>query len=123
LSKAREALGLSKGAGLAAIGESLSKLPGVHGCLITVRHETADTGEIPQEFERAAARELASRIASTVAETSFAPVQHVTVFTAQGCMSVFARGNAVICSLHRTRAFLPGVCDRITAAVEALEQA
>jgi hypothetical protein len=124
LGKAGALLGLPEPVDLNAIGRRLSRLPGLHACLLTVRHETADTGEIAEVIDPAAVRALGSRVAKSLeGHSGVGPVQHVTLFTRDGCMSVFVRGDALICALHRTRAFLPGVCDTLAAAAEALQEA
>jgi hypothetical protein len=124
LAKARALLGLPELADLTAIGQKVSQLPGLHACLLSVRHETADTGEISKQIDPTAVRSLGMRVARSVEDVvEVGPVQHVTIFTRDGCISVFARGNAVICALHRTRAFLPGVCDTLAATADALSEA
>jgi hypothetical protein len=108
---------------LTSVGETLTRLPGLHGCLLAVRHESAVVGDLSDTFDVDGVRTLAAKIARSVEGSSVAPIQHVTLFTADGCISIFARGNAVLCALHRTRAFLPGVCEKLSAAVEALSEA
>jgi hypothetical protein len=123
LAKAHTALNLPADADLSTIGHALTRLPGLCGCLLTVRHESADCGEIPETLDRVAARELASRLAQSLAGARIGQVQHATIFMAEGCLSVFARGNALLCALHQTRAFLPGVCEKLSTAAEALSEA
>ncbi len=119
-------LGLPDEAALSAIGEKLARLPGLHACLLTVRHETADCGALPVGFAADEARTLAARLAAAlggVGEGALGEVQHLTVFAADGCLSVFARDGALVCALHRARAFLPGVRETLAAATRALAEA
>src|SRR4029453_10719815 len=95
LARAWLLLNLPADSDLGQLGEALTLLPGVHACLLMVRHETADAGDIREGFDLARARTLASRLAESIraADNSGTPIEHVTVFTAEGCSSIFARGN------------------------------
>jgi len=50
-------------------------------------------------------------------------MQHVTLFGEHLCTSVFNAGSASIAAFHRARVLLPGVREKLSAAVEALAQA
>jgi hypothetical protein len=122
LALVRVTLDLGSEATLVDIARALAHQPGLAACLLNVRHESAESGALPEGFTAKAVRALAERLRPALVEDSLA-AQHLTVFTEHGCVSVFAREQATLCAVHPTRAFLPGVRERLAAAVAALAQA
>jgi len=119
LAAARLALGLRENAALGDIAGVLARQPGMSACLLTVRHESAEAGGLPEGFSAEPVRALAGRLRPALLDDAV-DAQHLTVFTGHGCISVFAQGGATLCAIHATRAFLPGVREKFAAAAGAL---
>lgn len=124
---ARAALGVEGDAALADLGAVLLRLPGVSACHLIVRHESASAGDLPAGFDPVAvgvlSRQLSTALDSSAESLGAGRVQHMTIFAADACVSFFTQGEATVCAIHRTRAFLPGVRERLTATATALAQA
>ncbi|MEQ1862735.1 MAG: hypothetical protein ABMA13_22675, partial [Chthoniobacteraceae bacterium] len=120
------ALGLDAEATLTDVGAVLTRLPGVSACWIAVRHESGHGGDLPPGFDADAARGIAVQLAA-VADAAdnlgVGRVQNPTIFADDGCVSFFTRGEATVCAILRTRAFLPGVREKLAAAADALSLA
>lgn len=127
LQLARAAFGLEEGTTLSDVGAELIKLPGLGACYLAVRHETGQAGELPASFHpdgvRALAAQLTGSLASSAGHLGSGRVQHLTIFADDACVSFFTQGEATVVAIHRTRAFLPGVRERLTAAATALAEA
>jgi hypothetical protein len=122
LGAARLALGLREDAALAEIAEVLARQPGMNACLLRVRQESAESGGLPKGFSADSIQALADRLRPALLDEAV-DAQHLTVFTDHGCVSVFARGEATLCAIHATRAFLPGVREKLAAAAATLAKA
>ena len=127
LERARTAFALPAEAPLSAIGSELTKLPGITGCFVVARHESASAGELPAGFTPEAVRDLAGQLSDirfgAEEKLGVGHVQHLTIFAAGTCVSFFSKGDAIVCAFHRTRSFLPGALAKLTAAAEALAEA
>ncbi len=127
LQLARAAFGLEEGASLSDVGSELIKLPGIGACFLAVRHETGRAGELTASFNpdgvRALAGQLAGAIGGSAESLGSGRVQHLTIFADESCVSFFTQGEATVVAIHRTRAFLPGVRERLAAAATALAEA
>jgi hypothetical protein len=95
-------------------------------CVLKVRHEHATAGELPEGFVVDSATLLSTQLSAAIdawSQSLGGSIQHLTVFAEQHCVSVFARGQALVLAVHRTRSFMPGVREKLAQAVEALAQA
>ena len=119
LGAARLSVGLGDDASLGAIASALARQPGMSACVLKVRHVSAEGGGLPEGFSLESIQALAGRLRPTLLDGDLG-AQHVTVFTSHGCISVFARGEATLCAIHATRAFLPGVLEKLATAMESL---
>ena len=120
-------MGLDVDATLTDIGAVLTRLPGVSACLLAARHESGTAGELPPGFDLPAvlalARQLTSAIDGSAESLGSGRVQHFTIFAEDACVSFFTQAEATVCAIHRTRAFLPGVREKLAAAAGALAHA
>jgi len=127
LEAACAALGVPGEATLADLGATLLRLPGLSACHLIVRHESASVGELPASFDAVAvgvlSRQLSTALDSSAESLAVGRVQHMTIFADDACVSFFTQGEATVCAIHRTRAFLPGVRERLASAAAALAQA
>ncbi len=109
---------------LPLLSRALAELPGIQACVVSAREATAHGGELPSELDPGSLRDLALQLASTLSPRASAlsagPVQHVTVHGERFSLSLFTRGEACVCAIHRARIFLPGVCERFVAAADEL---
>ena len=112
---------------LPRIGRLLAALPGIQGCLLTLRTSEAQGGELPAGLDAPALRELSRRMHTALADRTetFTPgdVQHVTLHAEHYSLTLFTRGEACVCAVHRARIFLPGVRERFAAVAEELARA
>jgi hypothetical protein len=120
LRAAREVLALPTESGLAEIAADLANQAGMLGCIVRVRHECTSAGEIPATLPSSALDAAAIFLDGFRSEE---PDQHITAFRGSYAASYFASGGAVLCAVHRTRTFMPGVRERFAAAAIALSSA
>lgn len=127
LERARALLQLEGEVTLLRIAEVIATLPGMLACVLSARHEKADAGDLPGGFDSASARAFFSKLSGLLDAHSGAlaasELQHTTLFARQFCLSVFSAGRCQLGVIHRARVFLPGVREKLTAAVEALAEA
>lgn len=127
LTVARSVFELSDEASLPEIGALLVRQPGITACLLAARHETGHSGTFPEGFDAEAALALGRQITGALAEHAeklgVTAVQHTTVFTEAGCLTFLSQREAVVCVLHATRSFLPGVREKLALAASALSEA
>ena len=109
---------------LPRVSQLLAALPGIHGCVLITRSAESHSGEIPAGLDPASIRELSQRLRGAMADRAeiFGPgeMQHLTLHAEQYSLSLFSRGEACACAIHRTRIFLPGVREKFAAAAEEL---
>jgi hypothetical protein len=120
LTAACQTLAVDPQAGLAGIASALARQPGMLGCIVRVRQETASAGEIPPAMAGSA---LDAAAAFLKGLRSADAIQHITAFGGNYASSFFASGGATICAIHRTRTFMPGVREKFAAAAGALAAA
>ena len=109
---------------LPRVGQLLAALPGIQGCVLTSRGENARGGELPDGLDARAVRELSQRMRGALSDCAeaFNPgqVQHITLHAERYSLTLFTRGEACVCAVHRARIFLPGVRERFAAVAEGL---
>ena len=109
---------------LPRVSQLLAALPGIHGCLLIARTAESHSGQLPQGLDPSAIRDLSQRMRGALADRaeSFGSgeVQHLTLHAEQFSLSLFIRGEACACAIHRARIFLPGVRERFAAVAEEL---
>ena len=106
---------------LSRAGELLAALPGIKGCILTSRSADAQGGEIPAGLDAPAIRELSRRMHTALADRA-GQVQHLTLQTEHDSLTLFTRGEACVCAIHRARIFLPGVREKFAAVAEELSR-
>ena len=107
---------------LPRLGELLAALPGIKGCILTSRSADAQGGELPAGLDARAVRELSRRMHTALADRA-GHVQHLTLEAGHYSLTLFTRGDACVCAVHRARIFLPGVRERFAAVAEELARA
>ena len=120
LEPARAALALEGVLSFGQLAAHLAALPGLQACVLDARHESAAAGAFPAGLDAAAVRARCAPLAGALAGGD---TQHLTLFADPACISLFARGEARLAVLHRARVFLPGVGEKLHAAIEALARA
>ena len=107
---------------IARVSQLLAALPGIQGALLMTRAAESHSGELPAGLDPATIRDLSRRMRGALADHA-GDVQHLTLHSENYSLSLFTRGEACVCAIHRTRIFLPGVRERFSAAAEELAQA
>lgn len=107
---------------LARVSELLAALPGIKGCILTSPAAEAQAGELPAGLDAPAVRDISRRMHTALADRA-GQVQHLTLQTEHDSFTLFTRGEACVCAIHRARIFLPGVRERFAAVAEELARA
>ena len=109
---------------LPRVGQLLAALPGIQGCVLTARDTDARGGELPAGLDASAVRELGLRMHGALSDRTetFSPghVQHFTLHAESYSLTLFVRGEACVCAVHRARIFLPGVREKFAAVADEL---
>ncbi len=109
---------------LPRVSQLLAALPGIQGCILASRAEDAHGGELPTGLDARAVRELSQRMRGALSDRTeaFSPgqVQHVTLHADRYSLTLFTRGEACVCAVHRARIFLPGVREKFAAVADSL---
>ena len=109
---------------LPRVSQLLAALPGIHGCVLITRSAESHSGQLPAGLDPAAIRDLSQRLRGALADRaenfSSGEMQHLTLHAEQFSLSLFTRGEACACAIHRARIFLPGVRERFAAVAEEL---
>ena len=112
---------------LPRVSQLLAALPGIQGCILVTRFAESHGGELPAGLDPSAIRDLSQRMRGALsdhAETFNAgQMQHLTLHAEHYSLSLFTRGEACVCAVHRARIFLPGVRERFSAVAEELARA
>ena len=105
---------------LAHVSLLLAALPGIRGCIIAAHALESLSGQLPASLDAAAIRDISRRMHGALADRG--NVQHITLHADDYSLSLFTRGEACVCAVHRARIFLPGVCEKFTAVAEELSR-
>lgn len=109
---------------LPRMSQVLAALPGIHGCILVTRSAESHGGDLPAGLDPAAIRDLSQRMRGALSDRAetfrTGEVQHLTLHAEQYSLSLFTRGEACACAVHRARIFLPGVREKFAAAAEDL---
>ena len=109
---------------LPRVSQLLAALPGIHGCLLITRTAESHSGQLPNGLDPSAIRDLSQRMRGALADRAetfgSGEAQHLTLHAEQFSLSLFTRGEACACAIHRARIFLPGVRERFAAVAEEL---
>ena len=112
---------------LPRVSELLAALPGIQGCVLFPRSGETHSGQLPAGLDPAAIRDLSQRMRGALSDRAEAfrsgEVQHLTLHAEDYSLSIFMRGDACACAVHRARIFLPGVRERFVAVAEELARA
>ena len=98
--------------------DALAALPGVRGCFLAQNETTVFGGEFPGNLDPHALRAFARHLND--ATFGMEGIQHATLQGEEFAVSVFARGEACVCAVHRARSFLPNVRERFAATLRML---
>jgi len=125
LAALRAALQIEGELSLPRAASVLGALPGLLGCVLTLRDQSGESGELPAGMNPEALRACLPRIAGVIKGESavLGEVQHLTLYGEHRCTSVFGSGAASVAVFHRTSVLLPGVREKLAAAVQALGRA
>jgi hypothetical protein len=106
------------------VSKLLAALPGIQACIVTVRKTTINDGDLPVGLDTESIRELGRRMHGALDQKPHAfpagEVEHLTLHADRFSLSVFARGEACICAVHRARIFLPGVREKFAGVADEL---
>lgn len=91
-------------------------LPGVRGCRLTADEEALSTGTVAGGLDGSAFLQSARALLNTTE----APA--LTLFTVTGPVSLLVHGRAALTVLHHDRGFLPGVREKLTTILAAVER-
>ena len=112
---------------LPRVSQLLAALPGIHGCLLLTRTAESHSGQLPHGLDPSAIRDLSQRLRGALADRAetfgSGEVQHLTLHAERFSLSLFTRGEACACAIHRARIFLPGVREKFAAVAEELARA
>ena len=112
---------------LPRVSQLLASLPGIHGCILITRAAESHSGQLPGGLDPAAIRDLSQRMRGALADRAenfgSGEVQHLTLHAEHYSLSLFTRGEACACAVHRARIFLPGVREKFAAVAEELARA
>ncbi len=107
---------------LATVAAHLVGLAGLQGCALSVRHESAVAGRWPDGFDASVMNELFPALSQALAgrekRLGAGPIQHLTLFADDGCVTIFSKGSAHVAVFHRPRVFMPGVREKLSAVLE-----
>jgi hypothetical protein len=109
---------------LEKVSQLLAALPGIQACIIAARDRVINGGDLPDGLDPGSIRELGRRMhhALDAQPQVFAAgkVEHLTLGADRFSLSLFTRGDACVCAVHRARVFLPGVRERFAAVADEL---
>ncbi len=109
------------------VSQLLAQLPGIQSAVLATRTTRAHTGELPEGLDPAAIYDLSRKMRGALSDSASPfhshEVQHLTLHSEQYSLTLFTRGEACVCAIHRARIFLPGVRERFSAVAEELARA
>jgi hypothetical protein len=109
---------------LPKVGRLLAALPGIQACVIAAGKTVINGGDLPEGLDPQSIRELARRMHGALGKRPHVlpagEVQHVTLHADRFSLSLFTRGEACVCAVHRARIFLPGVREKFAAVADEL---
>ncbi len=109
---------------LQRVADLAGSLTGVQGCVLTVGEDLRLSSDIPEGFD---VREIRDRLLTLLADapsdiTARGAIRTpaLTLYFDQGPISIMRHGSASFLVVHQERSFLPGLREKLSATLEAL---
>jgi len=107
--------------------ERCSGLPGIRCCILARGRGVISSANVPDGIDvlalSAHAVQMAESMQSALAKMGLGEVPAVTLHSERGLISLLPEGDLCLLAIHADRAFVPGVREKLVAAVRALHSA
>lgn len=111
---------------LADVPRLCCSLPGIGGCILARRHEALAEWSIPLDLHAGDVLAAASGAMDRLTggrDAGWGEVAGITLHLDGGCASLLRSGAMQLLILHEARGFAPGVREKLSAALAALDRA
>lgn len=105
---------------LPKISRLAAALPGIQACIVGTRGETFTGGNLPDGFDLATLRGLAPQVGAAADRLPIGELKNFTLYGGEYSVSFFERRTVCLCAVHRSRAFIPGVREKLAAITDEL---
>ncbi|GAB4166314.1 MAG: hypothetical protein Fur0032_03600 [Terrimicrobiaceae bacterium] len=110
---------------LEKVMELCGRLPGVHACILTRQSRVVSTHAAPENLDLVALTANGSRLLENLQDSArqmgLGHVHTITIHSEKSPVSIFSSGSTTLLVTHGDRGFVPGVRERLSQVVSALD--
>jgi predicted regulator of Ras-like GTPase activity (Roadblock/LC7/MglB family) len=107
--------------------ELCGDLPGIRSCVLTCEESVIASHNVPENFDLVALSSTASKMLRAMQEPSshlgIGAIPALTLHTERGPLSIVQNNRLTMLVIHADRGFIPGVREKLTAALNELSHA